>query len=421
MRKTNLFYTSGIDSKFLTFSNYTESLTGNFLSTNTKLYPSMFLCLKINKLSSNGKIDASAKKDFVNNYLVAYYENKLACLRDDIIYNNQNAENYVAPLAYLLKAIYDYDNSFEICYVGDITEQDFNGTYTDTICIVDVSKFKYATVVSSSSSDNTRILDIKDEYDGQEGWDADKLHGWASQELDSWMTQEEIDDLSPQYDEDPTNGSGNYSASIYNYDEPYAQSLKLLDNKTNAVSFNVIVPLFDVVDFNYNTNDTTLSSNITSIDLRPLKKYGDAYRKNVPLGIWFADSDISLSKDDNTGFAQSWSLVITSQFKPFPYAKMQPNNPNDLSISNAFPTFAMILSRQNEVLDKFNEIQSLVIAQNSRITQLEAKLNNTDTAYNIDKVKRDFINYEYDMTNKFNSLKQEMYDYLDKLRWKSAE
>ena len=49
MRKTNLFYTSGVDSKFLTFSNYTESLTGNFISTDTKIFPSKFLCISARK------------------------------------------------------------------------------------------------------------------------------------------------------------------------------------------------------------------------------------------------------------------------------------------------------------------------------------------------------------------------------------
>ena len=29
-RRTNIFYNTGNDSKFLTFSNYTEHLTGNF-------------------------------------------------------------------------------------------------------------------------------------------------------------------------------------------------------------------------------------------------------------------------------------------------------------------------------------------------------------------------------------------------------
>ena len=36
-RKTNLFYLSGDESNFLTFSNYGESLTGNFLATNWKI------------------------------------------------------------------------------------------------------------------------------------------------------------------------------------------------------------------------------------------------------------------------------------------------------------------------------------------------------------------------------------------------
>ena len=59
-RKTNLFYNAlSKDSNFLTFSNYTESLTGNFLSTDTKLFPSTFLCLKIPRLyaANNPTVD----------------------------------------------------------------------------------------------------------------------------------------------------------------------------------------------------------------------------------------------------------------------------------------------------------------------------------------------------------------------------
>ena len=49
-RKTNLFYLSGDDSNFISFSNYSESLTGNILSTDWKLFPSKFLCLYIKLL-----------------------------------------------------------------------------------------------------------------------------------------------------------------------------------------------------------------------------------------------------------------------------------------------------------------------------------------------------------------------------------
>ena len=64
-RKTNLFYNTGQDSKFVTFSNYTEALTGNFLSTNTKLFPSVFLCLDIPSLNTNHE---DSKREFIINY-----------------------------------------------------------------------------------------------------------------------------------------------------------------------------------------------------------------------------------------------------------------------------------------------------------------------------------------------------------------
>ena len=65
-RRTNLFYTKGPDSKFLTFSNYTEALTGNFLSTDTKMFPDKFLCLKINNLNKTNKVNLRSilKKEF---------------------------------------------------------------------------------------------------------------------------------------------------------------------------------------------------------------------------------------------------------------------------------------------------------------------------------------------------------------------
>jgi hypothetical protein len=68
-RKTNLFYLSGDESNFLTFSNYGESLTGNFLATNWKMFPSRFLCLYINNLcfyllfSTKGNFFTSISRD----------------------------------------------------------------------------------------------------------------------------------------------------------------------------------------------------------------------------------------------------------------------------------------------------------------------------------------------------------------------
>ena len=166
-RKTNLFYTTGPDSKFITFSNYTESLTGNFLSTDTKIFPSRFIALYIKGLNKNTK--AALIK-----YLADYYESKLAVLRDHFDYNKSDIEKKVPPLNYLLEALLrikeikenevvathsiaanknndDNETSnlisdsevIKFKYISDITEQDYNGTFTDTICNIDLRKFAY--------------------------------------------------------------------------------------------------------------------------------------------------------------------------------------------------------------------------------------------------------------------------------------
>ena len=133
-RKTNLFYTSGTDSNFVTFSNYTEGMTGNFLATNVKLFPSKFLCVNIPTLTKDNR------QDFLHQ-LAAYYENKVAFLRDKCLEQNINIETRIKPLGYLLDFIYNYDPDFDISFVGQVTEQDYNGTFADTICIIDASEY----------------------------------------------------------------------------------------------------------------------------------------------------------------------------------------------------------------------------------------------------------------------------------------
>ena len=154
-RKTNLFYLSGDDSNFISFSNYSESLTGNILSTNWKLFPSKFLCLYIKLLDVDNHDLYIERKEWFIKYLVSYYENKLAFLRDYYINNDLNVEKNLLPLNYLLEALYrlpenyadeikikDYSeikqngNNIKISFIGDITEQDYNGIYTDIINVI---------------------------------------------------------------------------------------------------------------------------------------------------------------------------------------------------------------------------------------------------------------------------------------------
>ena len=445
MRKTNLFYTTGIDSKFLTFSNYTESLTGNFISTDTKLFPSKFLCIEAKKDDS---LEFN-KNEFIK-VLITYYENKLAALRDHNVYFNEKCEDYMTPLAYLLKTLdlYFGRDNWRITYYGDITEQDFNGTYTDTICVIDSgSDFYRQSNITEYVSDERNIKIAK--IDGNENetpavlYDKENnknyLYNWSVNDLitffetiygkiPSGLTSTEKEEyaiehfpIKPIFDDEE-----NYSYDFYE-DSLYKIELKKnskFNNDTdeqlqNQIKFNIVIPLYEITNMNYHVNDVMIDNNDSDIVTINLKD--DAYRKNVPLGIWFADEPIILKKDINTGFAQTWSLVISSQFKPFPYAKMQVNQTNDMSNSNAFPTFAMVLSKQNEILEKFNYLEGVILSQQEQISSLQSQIKNTMLESNVDNIKRNFMKYQHDMTEKFNKLKQTVTEYMDNIRWNGAE
>jgi len=561
-RKTNLFYTEGPDSKFLTFSNYTESLTGNFLSTDTKLYPSVFLCLNVN-------INKDNKKNFINNYLTGYYENKLAALRDYFIENNKKPEDYMSPLGYLLDTIKKFDSNFTITYVGDITEQDYNGTYTDTICTISFANYYKGTYSAETQSE------LDDNYID---YSENSLYGWKENEL--VMIQINDNEIICKYQ-----GNGNIPVNLYqdlpnleyikidnnlyninssnnpfykdnddndrcycifndynnhivryifnnnvnsiasdafyesqlisiilptsvtligqnafkncinlisitcntmtapifesgpntfgniqnngilyihenaigyntwmeqlsngwkektmkekiqlNFDKEYNKyciksninKLKIEKNTNdNPINFNIVIPLFDVTNINYHTqhyinenNEINTSNETIEIDLNNVTS-NDLYRKYVPLGIWFADEIITLKKDSNNIFSQSWSLLISSQFKPFPYSNANVNTINENSVSNAYPTFAMVLSRQNDILNKFNEINKQLKNQQEIIKNIKIDLNNTSSV-SIDKLNSKIINIEKNVNERIDNLQNTMKEFMNNFIWNTS-
>lgn len=413
-RKTNLFYTSGPDSKFITFSNYTESLTGNFLSTDTKLYPSRFLCLNIDNLTVDNK-SALIK------YIAAYYENKLAVLRDNCTENNINAEENILPLNYLIEALckcsYTEDGEFvvseeistdniNIVFVGDITEQDYNGTYTDTICNIEISKYLCGKLkVVENEAEYTRYAETKtSQYINSNNNKVDTLYRWHSGVPEGW------EHVSPVYDI-TTDDGGKY---IYTSN---LDKIELDYGTENSITFNVIIPLFDVTNINYNTNDTTIYESY-EIDL----KYGIGnilYTKNVPLGMWIADTPVTICRDAATGYSTSWSLLISSQFKPFPYSNRIDSEIQTVSTVDAYSTFAQVLTRQNEVLDKFNDLSYMCSSLSQRMSTVESELNHIGTSYTIDSIRREMMLYEKDMNNTLNDFKDEILSYIMNLKWKA--
>ena len=570
-RKTNLFYTTGPDSKFITFSNYTESLTGNFLSTDTKIFPSRFIALYIKGLNKDTK--AALIK-----YLADYYESKLAVLRDHFDYNKSDIEKRVPPLNYLLEAllrikeinenevVYTHsvaanvikdDNEtsnlisdsdvIKFKYISDITEQDYNGTFTDTICNIDLRKFAYISSIELTDDFNDNVVQF-DKPAYLYGWDSDVPEEYTYEhtipdsiqgiDLDRYMTAYLGENITSEDETDTTeeNGSttndqrieyiidttlanvidihkktitgGELLANIiatemsknehndmasaisailhstdsnlmefqnelndllsnesydiiifYNSETPdilYAYNgadvvtldmsknneynidpevLKLNISTSNdeEMEFNCIIPLYDIVDINYKSNFNTIERIISvngegEIDLTP-SVTNKMYCTNVPLGMWFyTDGDahkdgttsttsMKLYLDTESGFSQSWSLTIASQFKPFPYSSKMPSELTTNSNTNAYATFAQVLASQSAMIDNFNKLTRTIAYMNDHIRNMESQLANLGTSYNIDNIHREFNNFEINMNNKFNVLKDDVISQLSYLKW----
>lgn len=436
-RKTNLFYTEGPDSKFITFSNYTEALTGNYLSVSSKLFPNIFLCLKIGKLNN-------VTKPYFIKYLVRYYENKLAVLRDGNINNNENIENDIYPLAYLLEAILnvvefndktgmyelrfndpdnfnsdlkvDYIRSFGdneyrnlITYIGDISETDYYGTYTDIICNIDCSQYKTGTIINKSLNEiyNEKSISLINK-----SYITNNLYGWDSLNYSNTMYST-YKYAYPIYDNEYT----------YLYKSSVSEIVINNINNVDNLEFNVIIPLFSLVDINdsvnYNSNKFTYSIMIND---------GNCHSFNVPLGMWIYadkenDSFIKLEKDPNLNLFPNWSLLISSQFKPFPYSTKYTqniettNNTSSNSIANTFSTFAEVLSKTNDVLNNFNKISIDINTLNNRIEQIEQQLKEVGTLENIQKINETVTVVEHSVNNQLAEFKKQMYSYLTNLRW----
>ena len=573
-RKTNLFYTTGPDSKFITFSNYTESLTGNFLSTDTKIFPSRFIALYIKGLNKDTK--AALIK-----YLADYYESKLAVLRDHFDYNKSDIEKSVPPLNYLLEALLrieeitknevvathsitnnsyvnfikdgndtsnltsnliSYSDVIKFKYISDITEQDYNGTFTDTICNIDLRKFAYISSIELTDDFNDNVVqfdkpvtlygwdsDVPEEYtyehtipDSIQGIDLDRYmrphlaenivtteeNGSTTNDkrieyiidttlenvidihdkmitdnksladiIDEYMTSNEYDDIASAisailhstdsdlmefqnklndllsnedgktvydmiifYDSETPDILYEYNGADvvlldmsknneYNIDSEILK-LNISTSNDEEMEFNCIIPLYDIVDINYKSNFNTIERIISvngdgEIDLTP-SVTNKMYCTNVPLGMWFyTDGDVNeddttsmkLYLDTESGFSQSWSLTIASQFKPFPYSSKMPSELTTNSNTNAYATFAQVLASQSAMIDNFNKLTRTIAYMNDHIRNMESQLANLGTSYNIDNIHREFNNFEINMNNKFNVLKDDVISQLSYLKW----
>ena len=390
MRKTNLLYSTyiGEENSFLTFSNYTEAMTGNHLSVNTKMFPSTFLCAYINVTPDN-------IGSFINT-IVGKYENKLAFLRDTFIKDsNISAEDNIYPLEYLINTLKDFDNEFSINYVGQVTEQDYNGTFCDTMCIISTEdNGGNATLNPVTEAKKTvKTVDYNNSYD--------YLYGWSSYDATNssyiYNGPSIYEHVKPLFD-DKDNQDNHIYVSSYEHDKLIFTPA----DKAKSIEFNCIIPLFDIVNVDPKSNESNITepsdtklSDTESSDTKPSKPSNilevDLTRStcNVPMGIWFSQKfkKITLQRDETSGFWPSWSLVLSSQFKPFPKSPHLQSDTQNISSTDAFGTFAQILVEQARLTDEHTDIAVNVQALSNRISDVESRINNISTNKSLDALR----------------------------------
>lgn len=412
MRKTNLLYSTyiGEENSFLTFSNYTEAMTGNHLSVNTKMFPSTFLCAYINVTSDN-------IGSFINT-IVGKYENKLAFLRDTFTKDsNISAEDNIYPLEYLINTLKDFDNEFSINYVGQVTEQDYNGTFCDTMCIISTEDNGGNATISdvTGAKKTVKTVDYNNSYT--------YLYGWSSYDATNnsyiYNGPSIYEDVKPLFDDK----KNHIYVSSYGHDKLIFKP----DTKAKSIEFNCIIPLFDIVNVDPKSNDSNITEpSVTEpSDKEPSKQLNSievdltSSTCNVPMGIWFSQgfNKITLQRDETSGFWPSWSLVLSSQFKPFPKSPHLQSDTQNVSSTDAFGTFAQILVEQARLTDEHTDIAVNVQALSNRISDVESKINNISTNMSLDALQNKIDQIDTKLASLTESL-EKVNSLISSITWK---
>lgn len=416
MRKTNLLYSTyiGEENSFLTFSNYTEAMTGNHLSVNTKMFPSTFLCAYINVTPDN-------IGSFINT-IVGKYENKLAFLRDTFTKDsNISAEDNIYPLEYLINTLKDFDNEFSINYVGQVTEQDYNGTFCDTMCIISTED-NGGNATLNSVDGTKKTVDYNNSYD--------YLYGWSSYNATNnsyiYNGPSIYEHVKPLFDDDKNNSY--IYVSSYEHDKLIFKP----DAKAKSIEFNCIIPLFDIVNVDPKSNESNITepsntepSDTEPSDTKPSNQLNSlevdltSSTCNVPMGIWFSQKfkKITLQRDETSGFWPSWSLVLSSQFKPFPKSPHLQSDTQNVSSTDAFGTFAQILVEQARLTDEHTDIAVNVQALSNRISDVESKINNISTNMSLDALQNKIDQIDTKLASLTESL-EKVNSLISSITWK---
>ena len=126
------------------------------------------------------------------------------------------------------------------------------------------------------------------------------------------------------------------------------------------------------------------------------------------MGIWFSGKEpIFLSRTDNE-YDPSWSLLLSSQFKPFPYSDKSPTEIDSSDKTLAFNTFAEVATRQNKIIDKFEELSVEMSTIRNEHTNILSRLKSIGTIDNIDDLCKQITDLKTDLYTKINGLETQI-------------
>ena len=133
---------------------------------------------------------------------------------------------------------------------------------------------------------------------------------------------------------------------------------------------------------------------------------------------------IELDKDNNTKFAANWSLLISMQFKSFPFSyDIQQSWDNSDAIKDAYLTFAQILSKQTDFIDLLNRYNELITSLQNKISKIESGVSNISSTQNIDELIQRINTLSNTVINNKTILEQKINDLQNtinnsRLKWK---
>ena len=129
---------------------------------------------------------------------------------------------------------------------------------------------------------------------------------------------------------------------------------------------------------------------------------------------------ITLYKDSATGFGQSWSLVISSKFSPFPYGIKKPGNPTQETADKIEKyTYSELLAEQSKLYMVFQDSLNKIQILQEKVDKLSQAVQSIATYSNIDDIREKLNHLDEIINDKIYENTKDIRETVNNLKWKN--